>query len=106
MLATGEVLSVAGTLTDPASSRMMVLRTTRPGVQIHICNYPTDKVAAKAGHRMTRYGGLTFETQKFPGSPNHAHFPACILHPGETCHHVMALAFSTDGGEVGNGGPA
>jgi aldose 1-epimerase len=75
----------------------MVLRTTEPGVQVYTCGYLTDKVAAKAGRRMCKYGGLTFETQKFPGSPNHAHFPGCILHPGETYRHVMAYEFSADG---------
>ena len=92
----GALLRDCATLTDPASGRRMTLRTTEPGVQVYTCGSMTDGVAAKAGRRMARFGGLTFETQKFPGSPNHAHFPACTLHPGESYRHVMDCAFSID----------
>ncbi len=93
------VMRDCAVLTDPASGRRMRLRTTEPGVQVYTCGTMTDRVAAKAGRRMATFGGLTFETQRFPGSPNHAHFPDCTLHPGETYAHVMACEFSTDRGQ-------
>ena len=65
-------------------------------MQIYTGGYLTDRVAAKRGRRLCRYAGLTFETQKFPGAPNHAHFPDCILRPGQTYRHQMAFAFSAD----------
>ena len=83
-------------LYDPGSGRRMRLRSTEPGVQIYTGGYLTDRVAAKRGRRMCKYAGLTFETQKFPGAPNHAHFPDCILRPGQTYRHQMAFAFSAD----------
>lgn len=89
------------TLSDPASGRRMTLRTSEPGVQVYTAGSLTDTVAAKAGRRMTRFGGLTFETQKFPGSPSHTHFPDCTLHPGQTYRHVMEFAFFTDGAPAG-----
>ncbi len=89
-----ELLRDCATLTDPASGRRMTLRTTEPGVQIYTCGSVKDTAAAKAGHPISKFGGLTFETQKFPGTPNHPHFPTATLHPGDTYHHVMALEFS------------
>ena len=81
---------------DPASGRTMTLHTTEPGVQIYTGGYLTDKVRAKRGRMMCQFAGFTLETQKFPGSPNHGHFPDCLLHPGEIYEHRMHFAFGTD----------
>ena len=83
-------------LYDPGSGRRMRLRSTEPGVQIYTGGYLSDRVAAKRGLRLCKYAGLTLETQKFPGAPNHAHFPDCILRPGQTYRHQMEFAFSAD----------
>ena len=39
------------------------------------------------------YGGLTFETQKWPCSPNFAHFPTARLDPGQVYEHRMEYRF-------------
>jgi aldose 1-epimerase len=83
-------------LSDPVSGRRMRLRSTEPGVQIYTGGYLTDRVMAKRGSRMCRFAGLTFETQKFPGAPNHPHFPAATLRADEPYCHVMEFAFTTD----------
>jgi galactose mutarotase-like enzyme len=57
--------------------------------------YLSSRVIGKGGLRYVKYGGFTFETQKFPGSPNCSHFPTTELLPGETHRHRMVFDFST-----------
>ncbi len=83
-------------LSDPVSGRRMCLKSTEPGVQIYTGGYLTDRIAAKRGRRMCQFAGLTFETQKFPGAPNHAHFPDATLRAHQPYHHVMEFTFTTD----------
>ena len=42
---------------------------------------PTHK--GKAGSMHALNSSLALETQGYPDAPNHPHFPACILQPGE-----------------------
>ena len=81
---------------DPKSGRRMRLRTTEPGVQFYTGGYLSDKVMGKRGKALCKYAGFTLETQKFPGTPNFAHFPDCVLRPGETYRQLMEFQFSTD----------
>ena len=90
---TGPGLRPVATLTDPESGRGFVLRSTEPGVQIYTGGYLGPAVVGKGGHPYCKYAGLTFETQKFPGSPNFAHFPSTRLGPGEAYEHRMEFQF-------------
>jgi aldose 1-epimerase len=90
----GEGLHCAAILHDQARGITMEVTTDQPGVQIYTCGMMTDPVPGKGGARYGRFAGLTFETQRFPCSPNHAHFPSARLDPGGTYRHVMALRFS------------
>ena len=45
------------------------------------------------GQKLGKAAGLTFETQKYPGSPNFAHFPSTRLDPGQVYEHVMEYQF-------------
>jgi aldose 1-epimerase len=92
----GEDLRLCAEVRDPASGRRMTLRTSEPGVQVYTGGYLSPEVIGKGGVPYRKYGGFTLETQKFPGTPNHAHFPSCILRPGETYRHLMEFAFSAD----------
>jgi len=49
----------------------------------------------KGGQRYGRFAGFALETQKFPDSPNHLHFPSAHLVPGEIYRHLMEFRFST-----------
>ena len=89
----GPVLRDVATLCDQASGRGFTLRSTEPGVQIYTGGYLSAEVVGKGGQPYCRYAGLTFETQKFPGSPNFAHFPSTRLDPGEVYDHRMEIQF-------------
>ena len=86
-------LRTVATLIDPASGRGFMLRSTEPGVQIYTGGYMNETMVGKGGKPYRAYQGLTFETQKFPGSPNFAHFPTTRLEPGEVYRHHMDYQF-------------
>jgi aldose 1-epimerase len=90
------ILRDVTTIHDPASGRILRLRSTEPGVQFYTGGYLSEKVVGKGGVRYPKYAGFTLETQKFPCSPNYSHFPATVLVPGEAYRHEMIFDFSTD----------
>jgi aldose 1-epimerase len=57
----------------------MEVRTTEPGVQLYT----------------GRQGRFCLETQHFPDSIHHPHFPSTILRPGERFQSTTIFAFST-----------
>lgn len=87
-------LHLCAEVSDPASGRTMTLRTNEPGVQFYTGGYLDEKVVGKRGLPYCRFAGYTFETQKFPNSPNLSHFPSSRLDPGETYDHHMVFHFT------------
>lgn len=84
----------AVTLASPRNGLSMELWTTEPGVQFydgHLIDIP---VQGLEGGRYGRHGGLCLEPQRFPDSPNKAHFPSFILPPGQVSRQVSELRFS------------
>ena len=89
----GPGLRPVATLWDPKSGRGFDLASTEPGVQIYTGGYLSASVIGKGAQAYCPYAGLTFETQKFPDSPNFAHFPTTRVSPGEVYDHRMAFRF-------------
>lgn len=85
-------LALAAEVRDPASGRAMRVLTTQPGVQLYTGNHL--KVAGRGGQKYGAHSGLCLETQHFPDSPNHAHFPSTVLRPGETFRSLTIHEFS------------
>ncbi len=92
---TGAALHLAARLTDPASGRRMTLRCNQPGVQVYTCGQMRQPLPGKGGAPYGRFAGLTFETQTFPCTPNHLHFPSARLDPRQTYAHKMTFRFDT-----------
>jgi aldose 1-epimerase len=74
-------LTGGSVLHDPASGRTLTITTTEPGLQFF------------SGHTLG-HRGLALETQHFPDSPNHPHFPSTVLRPGERFSSNTTLTFS------------
>ncbi len=89
-------LAEAAEVYDPGSGRRLRLWTSEPGVQMYTGGKLDNRIIGKGGARYCRNAGFTLETQKFPGSPNFAHFPTAILRAGELYRHEMVFEFSTD----------
>jgi len=47
----------------------------------------------KSGRKYVKHGGLCFETQHYPDSPNHAHFPCVQLNPDEVFESTTIYKF-------------
>ncbi len=87
-------LALAARVVDPRSGRGMEVYTTQPGVQF----YTAKGLGGQAGGGGATYGpyhGLCLETQHFPDSPNHPHFPTTLLRPGEAFHEITLHRFWT-----------
>lgn len=83
-------------LSHPGSGRVMEIRTVEPGLQFYAGNFLDGTITGKGGIVYGRRTGLCLETQHFPDSPNHAHFPPTVLRPGETYRTRTEYVFKTD----------
>jgi aldose 1-epimerase len=91
---TGVGLGVAACAYDPASGRVLIVRTDQPGVQFYTAN-GFDGALRGEGGRMLRQGdGFALETQHFADSPRHANFPSTVLRPGQTFASSTSFAFT------------
>lgn len=86
-------LILAASIYEPTSGRMMETYTTEPGMQFYTGNYLG--VTGKQGKEYKSFSGFCMETQHFPDSPNHLHFPSTVLKPGETYTQTTIYKFST-----------
>ena len=91
----GEGLRLAARLKDPASGRVMVVRTTEPAVQVYTANHLKNPVG-KRGHTYPRRSAICLETQHYPDSPNHPDFPSTVLRPGQFFDSTTEFAFSAE----------
>lgn len=82
-------------LYHPASGRGIEVLTTEPGIQLYTGNYLHDLMVDKHGAHLTKHCGLCLETQHFPDSPNHPHFPSTLLNKGEVFHSETIYRFTT-----------
>jgi aldose 1-epimerase len=89
-------LAPAARLHDPASGRQLEVRTTEPGMQIYTGNYFNGSQPGTDGIAIRQSDGVAFETQHFPDSPNHPHFPSVVIRPGQTFRSTTEFAFSND----------
>ena len=90
----GEIPLVASAY-DPKSGRKLQVYTDRPGVQLYTA-CTTDYEGGRGGVHYGNYSGLCLETQHFPDSPNHVHFPSTVLRPGEKYDTTTIYAFRVD----------
>ncbi|MEM8906925.1 MAG: aldose epimerase family protein [Bacteroidota bacterium] len=86
---------LAATLYDPASGRFLEVITTEPGIQVYTGNWLEETLKGKGGRGFRPHQGVCLETQHFPNSPNHAHFPSTVLRPGETYRQKTVYRFTT-----------
>ena len=87
-------LSQAATLYDPESGRFMEVLTTEPAVQFYCGNFLDGSLTGKSGRKYVHRGALCLETQHYPDSPNHPHFPSTILTVGDELQSQTVYRFS------------
>ncbi|WDF54228.1 aldose epimerase family protein [Mucilaginibacter sp. KACC 22063] len=87
-------LKIAAKVKEPVSGRMLTVYTTEPSVHFYTGNF-LNNVKGKAGAIYSRQGGFCLETQHYPDSPNHPHFPTTILWPGKGYTSTTIYSFET-----------
>lgn len=85
----------AACVVHPSSGRQMEVFTDQPAMQFYAGNFLDGTIQGKQGIPYQRRSGFCLETENYPDAPNHAHFPSCILRPGEKYTHRMIHRFST-----------
>ncbi|WP_414472240.1 aldose epimerase family protein [Microvirga sp. M2] len=89
------VLRQAATLASLRNGLKMELWTTEPGLQFYDGHLIRIPVPGLNGAPYRPHAGLCLEPQRFPDSPNNAHFPSSILEPGQVSNQVSELRFSS-----------
>lgn len=92
VLGTPGALRLCAMVREPKSGRTLSVETTSPGVQLYTGNFLDE--TGKAGRAYARHGGFCLETQYFPNSFQHKHFPSPIFKAGEPFRHTTVYRFS------------
>ncbi len=79
---------------EPESGRYMEVFTTEPAVQFYTGNFLDGTLTGRSGKIYEHRYGLCLETQHYPDSPNHPHFPSTVLEPGDTLNSTTIYKFS------------
>jgi aldose 1-epimerase len=87
-------LRLAAEAVDPDSGRTLTIWTTQPGIQFYSGNFLTGTLVGSGGTAYRQSYGFALETQHYPDSPNHAHFPTTVLKPGEVYEHTTVYGIS------------
>lgn len=86
-------MSLAAELFDPLSGRGIVVKTTKPGMQVYTSNFLNSSIKGKSKIKYPQYAGVCLETQYFPDSPNQPEFPSSILYPNEKYQQTTIYKF-------------
>ncbi len=92
-LRTRGTLARAATVRSDKNGLSMQVWTDQPGVQFYDAHKVDIPVEGIHGWKYGARCGLCLEPQVFPNSPNVAHFPNCVLRPGETWRQTTELRF-------------
>lgn len=80
----GDMSQVAARLVSQATGIVLEVYTDQPGLQVYSGNFLNGSVIGKGGVACNHRSAMVLETQKYPNSPNYAHWPSPLLRPGET----------------------
>ncbi len=91
----GKALTLAATVHDPNSGRVLEMYTTEPGVQFYTGNFLDGTITGKGGVVYAIHDAFCLEAQHYPDSINHPNFPTVVLKPGQTYRQKTEYVFST-----------
>ncbi len=87
-------MTLAASVFDPKSGRVMDVFTEEPGVQFYSGNFLDGTNVGKDGTVYNQRNAFCLETQHYPDSPNKPNFPTVILNPGEEYSTKTIYKFS------------
>lgn len=83
----------AAILSDTYSGRIVNVYTDKPGIQVYTANYWDATVKGEQGYIYEKHGAVALETQYWPGSVNHPHFPDSVLQQGKQYRSTTVFEF-------------
>nr|WP_321412466.1 aldose epimerase family protein [uncultured Carboxylicivirga sp.] len=89
-------LTLAATLKEPVSGRVMDVYTNEPGIQFYGGNFMDGKYPGKYGKTLNYREALCLETQHFPDTPNKPEFPSTLVNPGDEYYSICIYAFRAE----------
>lgn len=89
----------AAVLSEAGTGRQLTVYTDKPAIQVYTGNFWNGSITGEQGYVYQQHGGVALETQSYPGSVQHAHFPNTILHPGEEYRSTTIFEFGIVNGE-------
>lgn len=87
-------LELAASVYEPASGRYMEVWSDQPALQFYGGNFFDGSTEGKYGKTLNYRESIALETQKYPDTPHHAHFPSTLLEPGQEYTHICVYKFS------------
>lgn len=87
-------MSLAATVYEPTSGRVMEIWTVEPGVQFYAGNFLDGTITGKGGKVYGHRYAFCLETQHYPDSPNKPNFPSTVLRPGQVYQTTTIHKFS------------
>ena len=90
---TDSELEIAASVWEPVSGRYMEVWTDQPALQFYGGNFFDGTTCGKYGKALNYRESIALETQKYPDTPHHAHFPSTLLSPGEQYVHSCIYKF-------------
>lgn len=87
--------NLAAEVLEPESGRIMEVYTTKPGIQFYSGNNLADAGTGKDKVQYKKWSGFCLETQYFPNSLKHKHFPSPVFRQGEEYKHTTVYKFLT-----------
>lgn len=84
---------LAAQVVSPDTGIRVECRTTEPGLQIY-GGHALHENDGKSGLKWDRFQGFCMETQHFPDSVNHPHFPSTVLRVGE--EYISTTEYQVD----------
>lgn len=98
-------LQLAARLSEPITGRVLEVSTTEPGLQLYSGNLLDGTLIGPGGQPHEYRHGVALETQHFPDSPNHPHFPTTRLAPGAEFRSTTVYSLKTNGPDRVSRGP-
>lgn len=89
----GDTSVLAAQLYSPSSGITMDVYTDQPGLQVYSANMLDGSRTGKRGIVYEKQTAICLEAQRFPDTPNKAHWPSAVLLPGDTYRHTCIYRF-------------
>lgn len=89
-------LHVVARVEDPASGRVLTLKSSKPGLQFYSGNFLDGTTVGTGGHVYRQGDAFVLEPQLYPDTPNQASFGSARLEPGHEYRNLIVYEFTTE----------